>query len=356
LLVDHESVVPESGDYVVRNCAGESIILVRDREGQIRAFFNVCRHRGSIICREESGHGRTFVCPYHAWTYDLDGSLRAARSMPEDFQREQYGLRECNVGVTHGLVFVNMGREEPPSFAAFSGRFDPYLEQYGIADAKVAHREVFETTANWKCASENLGECYHCAPVHPTYARAQVVDLVPLNDEARERQCELDTEHRARLPLVSDTPDSPYLQAAGQHEIGRGRRTVSVGGHPVAPLMGHIEEYDGMTAGMMFNPLAFLVSYADYTFFSTFVPRAVDRTDLEVVWLVAKSAMEGVDFHPAILSHLWTLTTEEDRIILNENHQGISSSAYRPGPYSRDEVQVVEFLTWYMKHFVDAAE
>ena len=99
LLADHESVIPEVGSFVVRNCAGESLIIVRDKARRVRAFHNVCRHRGSVLCMDEQGKTRAFVCPYHAWNFGLDGSLRAARSMPEDFDTSQFGLLECNVAI-----------------------------------------------------------------------------------------------------------------------------------------------------------------------------------------------------------------------------------------------------------------
>jgi Rieske 2Fe-2S family protein len=261
---------------------------------------------------------------------------------------------ECNVGVSYGLIFVNFA-DQAPDFHEFVGRFDPYLEYYGIHQSKVAHRQVYPTAANWKCVAENLGECYHCAPVHPTYSRMQDVDLVPLGFEAmtaREGAGSCDVQSQSFAP-ISDTPDSPYLQGAGYHEIGKGRRTGAVGGNPVAPLMGEVKDFDGRSGGITFNPLSFIVFYPDYAFFATFVPRSTLQTDIEVVWLVNDKAVSGADYDPQIVSHLWDLTTKEDQTIIGANQKGISSSGYRPGPYSLDEVRVVETLDWYLKHFVD---
>ena len=155
------------------------------------------------------------------------------------------------------------------------------------------------------------------------------------------------------LPPITDDADSSYFQGAGHYGIGKGRRTASIGGNPVAPLLGKVKEFDGMSAGITFNPLSFIVFYPDYAFFATFVPRSTLRTDIEVVWLVNEKAVSGVDFDPQIVSHLWDLTTKEDQAIIGANQTGICSSGYRPGPYSLDEARVVETLDWYMKHFVD---
>ena len=355
LLVDHESVIPDIGNYVVRNCASESLILVRDGDKRVRALLNVCRHRGSRVCLEPRGKVKAFVCPYHAWTYNLNGTLRGARDMPEWFKAADFGLVQAHVGILHGLIFVNFSKGQPPDFAGFSQRFDPYLTYYGISGAKVAHREVFEIRANWKGLSENLFECYHCLPAHPTFSRMQAIELIPLthDDMLQGRQRERNTELGIRLPFIIDTPNEPYFQQAGHSEIGRGRLTASVGGNPVAPLMGELKTFDGRSAGVTFNPLATLVSYPDYTWFATFVPRAPLETDMELTWLVSGKAIEGVDYDPSVVSNLWRVTTQEDRIIIGSNQAGILSSGYRPGPYSLMEQRVVDLIEWYIKHFVD---
>ena len=110
LLVDHVSRIPDQGDYFLFRIGGEEIVIVRENEERVNAFFNVCRHRGSRVCLEESGSRKVMTCPYHAWTYNLDGSLRAARLMPEDFDKSKHGLHRCHVRVFHGLIFVCLMR------------------------------------------------------------------------------------------------------------------------------------------------------------------------------------------------------------------------------------------------------
>ena len=116
LLVDHVSRIPEPGQFFLYEVGLESIIVIRDNDGTINALFNVCRHRGSLVCLEKEGKRNRLTCPYHAWTYGLDGSLQSARFMPEDFKPLDHGLFKCHVRVHHGLIFLNLSSGEEPEF------------------------------------------------------------------------------------------------------------------------------------------------------------------------------------------------------------------------------------------------
>ena len=108
LMVDHISRIPNPGDYFVFDAEKESIIVIRGRDNEVRAFYNVCTHRGSRICLDEEGSKKLLVCPYHAWSFSAEGELKAARFMPEDFKKEEWGLRECHLKIYEGLVFINL--------------------------------------------------------------------------------------------------------------------------------------------------------------------------------------------------------------------------------------------------------
>ena len=107
LMVDHVSRIPNPGDYFLFNAEKESIILIRGRDNQIRAFYNVCSHRGSRICLEEEGTKKLLVCPYHAWSFSAEGELKSARYMPDDFKMEDWGLKPCHMNIYQGLIFIN---------------------------------------------------------------------------------------------------------------------------------------------------------------------------------------------------------------------------------------------------------
>jgi len=150
-LVDHASRIPERGDYFLFELAGESILVVRGKDQRVRAFFNVCLHRGSRVCLESSGTKQVLVCPYHAWSYGLDGRLIAAGAMPEDFDKDKFGLRECSVRLVESLIFVCLSDQPPDRESSFK-LLEKYFRPHGIAQAKVAHRVTWRcaATGNWR--------------------------------------------------------------------------------------------------------------------------------------------------------------------------------------------------------------
>ena len=168
--------IAEVGDFFLFDLLDESVIIVRGPDGQVKAFANVCRHRGSRVCLEHRGSTRQFVCPYHAWTYELDGSLRHARLMGPDLARDELGLKPVACEVFHGLIFVSLANN-PASFSQLRAEVDAPLTPYGLDRTRVAHRESYEVQANWKLLVENYNECYHCAPAHPEYRRTHPTHL-----------------------------------------------------------------------------------------------------------------------------------------------------------------------------------
>ena len=159
------------------NVGRESLLVVRDRRGAIHALFNVCRHRGSRLCEEPCGDiGETIQCPYHAWTYGLDGRLVGVPDQKEleDFDKADYGLARARVATWEGFVFVNLDDEAEPFEVAWA----PMLQRvsaWGIAELKSAARITYDVRANWKLLFQNYSECYHCSPLHPS-----LVKLSPL--------------------------------------------------------------------------------------------------------------------------------------------------------------------------------
>ena len=185
LLADHESRIPKPGDYFTFAFGrGESAIVLRDKAMAVKAYYNVCQHRGSRLCRHEdepapkdarlsvrqlgaSGNSPIFRCPYHAWTYDLDGKLIAAYGMPPDFSFAENGLLPCHVRTAEGFIFLNFSRgKQPPDFDSEANGIRNIGQRYGTADLKIGARMLYPTRANWKLALENFLECYHCGSAH----------------------------------------------------------------------------------------------------------------------------------------------------------------------------------------------
>ncbi len=169
----HASQVAEPGDFFLLEFGYESIIITRARDGRVHAHLNVCRHRGSRVCLEKAGRTSSFTCPYHdhAWTYNLDGSLRNGRVMPDGFDPAAYGLRPVHLIDFQGLLFICLA-ETLPDIAPTLAELAPWTAPFGFKNMKVAHEASYPIPANWKLAEENYRECYHCAPSHLDYSKS----------------------------------------------------------------------------------------------------------------------------------------------------------------------------------------
>ena len=357
LFVDHVSAVAEAGDYVLYEVAGESIVVIRGRDGEVRAFYNVCRHRGSRICLEPKGNRRTLTCPYHAWVYGLDGALLRAPLMAEDFDRADWPLHPCRAAVREGMIFICLADEsETPDLDETLAAFAPYLEPYDLAGAKVIHTAAYPTDANWKLAVENFRECYHCAPAHPEYTMVNAyVNDGDRTPEARERTVEAwAAEWEAKgIPARGVRPWGHSMEAvqpygAFRQPIRDGYWTLSEDGRPVAPLMGRLEHWDKGETLLIFGPLFYVYLANDHATLFRFTPVSERHTEVVASWLVRADAVEGRDYDTDRVVWMWDVTTIEDTKIINDNQLGVNSRRYSPGRYSEREYGTRNFVAWYL--------
>lgn len=351
ILAGHASRAPNSGDWFRCDMADESVIIVRGQDEVLRAFANVCRHRGSQICKEPTGSASVLVCPYHAWTYNLDGTLRAARSMGRAFDKSQYGLKPVHIEVAAGLVFISLA-ETPPSFQTARIAIDAAFGAYGWGSAREACRETYPLRANWKLAVENYLECYHCTPSHPEYSRLHALEK-PLAEIAG-----LHTAMEARtaalgfdVPSIDHRVGSETGEASAfifRYPLYEGVCTGAEGGGPVAPLMGRFTGYDGGVTSAHFAPSSFFIAYPDHGVIYRFIPRGPHHSEMELIWLVRGDAHEGVDYNLDKLTWLWRVTTQADKRITEDNQKGVNSRYYQPGPYSPVEPNAIAWIDWYL--------
>ncbi len=364
LLVDHVSRIPEAGQFFLYEVGQESIIVIRDNDLKINALFNVCRHRGSLVCLEKTGTRKRLTCPYHAWTYGLDGSLQATRFMPEDFKPEEFGLFRCHIKVHHGFIFLNLSPGEVPEFDQEFKVFERHLDFHGFADAKIVHRESYPTDANWKLVVENFFECYHCVPAHPEFCSRHPRDaLIALGagpgsgpTDAIERFApvlEAWEQQAAKLGRPIGTVDDDehsenmksYLQRPHRSDI----KSETQDGQPVACLMGQRTEFDYGRMHMSFNPFSQIIACNDFAVLIVFTPRGTMQTDVEISWLVDDRA-DVVDIERMIW--MWDVTTRQDKVITENNQRGIMSSRYQPGRLSNQERRVDTFNKWYFNQLI----
>ena len=359
LYAGHISQIPEAGDYFLYEIGEDSIIVTRDNAGQLRALMNICRHRGARVCEAATGRRKTFVCPYHGWVYNLDGSLRAARDMDrlEGFDPQHYGLKQAQLCIYEGLIFVNCDAAAA-SFEPALAEIGEALTPYALADARVAHAQVYRVDANWKFALENYLECYHCATAHRAYAKLHTLqeldhNVSDVNDAMLARAVAETGVAGVTLQL-----HKAYTHAEGfgndvyhsRYALYDGFKTGSENGEPVAPLMGAFTGYDGGAGDFQLGPLCFMLNYPDHCVLYRFTPRGITQTDMEIVWFVRGDAVEGQDYQLDALTWLWHHTTQEDEYIIRRNAAGANSRFFEPGPYHPDfEYLCKDFVSWYLQ-------
>ncbi|WP_191621403.1 aromatic ring-hydroxylating oxygenase subunit alpha [Marinihelvus fidelis] len=352
LYAGHVSEIPAPGDWFLYELDTESVIIVRGRDGGINALLNVCRHRGSRICVKPRGSSKRLTCLYHGWTYDLEGRLRAAAHMGDDFDKDGIALKRVACQVVAGMIFINFA-EEPSDLAAATRELNDCLAPYRLDQAKVAHRQAWSMAANWKLAVENYCECYHCAPAHPEYSRGHALAdpeerYGPLYEQvmARAPQCGL------RNPQIelkfADAPGFGADVVYTHYPMWKGHVTGSEDGRPVAPLLGDISDYYGGCADLQIGPVTFGLAYCDYVVIYAFRPVSHQRSVCDITWLVRGDAVEGQDYDLAQLTWLWDVTTEADKRIIERNAEGVNSRFYEPGPLSKMEKYGWDFLSWYL--------
>jgi phenylpropionate dioxygenase-like ring-hydroxylating dioxygenase large terminal subunit len=365
LLAGHISRIPNKGDYFLFKVGSEQIIVIREKADSVRAFYNVCRHRGSTICQAESGSVPKLVCPYHAWTFGLDGRLLAARLMPDDFDKAENSLFSCHVRVFHGLIFINMSEDEPADFDATFGDMGPILDYHGIAEARIAYAGSYPTTANWKLVVENFFECYHCVPSHPEFCSMHAAEsLVAVGAGPSSGPADAIAAYAPRVQAWEDSaaalgrpigtidepPESSHLRLLMQRMNKDGWAAETEDGTAPAPLMGKRKQPDGGRMHLSFSPFSQIVADDHFVILFQFTPRSALETDVEMIWLVDGRASEAeVDI--AKMTWGYHATTSQDKVITENNQTGIMSSRYRPGRYSEQEGSVIKFQKWYLNQF-----
>jgi glycine betaine catabolism A len=286
----------------------ESVLLVRGRDGAVRAFLNVCRHRGARLCVEPEGRVRRLQCPYHAWTYALTGELVAApnlAAMPE-VGRERHGLHTVHLREWLGYVWVCLA-DRPPSFddevlgevVARLGAVAA-LERYGIEHLDLGRRVEYDVAANWKLVVENFMECYHCATIHPELTEV--------------------------LPEFADGYAAQYYVGHGA-AFADDAQGFTVDGRAGAPrLPGIADDQDRRYYAITVRPQVFLNLVPDHVILHRMTPLAADRTLVVCDWLFAPGVTE-VDASVELFHRV----NVQDFAACERTQPGMHSRAYRDG-------------------------
>lgn len=346
LFAGFEAEFKQAGDYSSFMIGAWPVMIVRGRDGELRAFHNSCRHRGSIICATGSGNQARLTCPYHRWTYDLNGKLLAAGRMPEDFDKREFGLNAIHLETVAGVVFICMA-ETPPSFEGLRTKLAPLLAPHNLHHAKLAFQSTLVEYANWKLVMENARECYHCATGHPELSLTFPVNSTAHFDREGEGNRAF-REEMTKLGLPCGPVQEDWWQAM-RFPLNPGFVAMTMDGQfNVKKLM---NEANGGSIGSLrwaLEPHHFAHSTSEFTFAFSAVPVSPTETHVFSKWLVHEDAVEGVDYTIDSLTELWTKTNLQDKALAENNQLGVNSPGYVPGPYSQDgEPLVIGFIDWY---------
>lgn len=327
ICIGRQEQIADPGDYVLVNVCGENLIVLRDRAATPRALYNVCRHRGTRMCEAERGRfGETIQCPYHAWTYALDGRLIAARHMQEvaGFDKRDYPLHTAELVAWEGFLMLNLAPEPEPfevAYAPLLGKWDAW----NLAGLKVAHRVEYDVRANWKLIVQNYSECYHCPLIHPA------LDALSPSQSGR-----------------NDLSEGPFL--GGYMTLRHSGGSMTITGRTARPPVGAVagEDLDRVYYYSLF-PNLLLSLHADYVMAHTLWPEAPDRTRIICEWLFEPATIALPDFDPADAVEFWDMTNRQDWHVSELTQLGAASRAYRPGPYANQEGLLAAFDREYLR-------
>ena len=333
--------------YVTLSIGRTSVVLVRSADGQIRGFFNSCRHRGAEICTQARGKVSRLSCPYHQWTFGLDGTLLAAAGMPEGFDRSGHGLKPIHIEMVAGTIFICLAAT-PPDFAPIRRSLEPLLAPHELAGGKIAFETTIVEKGNWKLVMENARECYHCAAKHPELMKT-FPHLRREPPEMRNDAAALAFREHCRAQGLETGPFKVEGFEASRFALRDGARSFTLDGKPaVAKLMGRVG--DGNVGSLRFalDPNSFAHATGDYAFLFFALPHGPEETLVHMKWVVNKDAVEGVDYDLDRLTKVWSQTNDQDVWLIENNQRGVNSLGFEPGPYSAvSERTVMEFTEWY---------
>lgn len=327
MLAGHVSELESPGSYFLFEIDRESVIVLRDGAGEVRAFHNHCRHRGSRLCRDAKGSlGASITCPYHAWTYGLDGALRAVPAMSDvaGFRAADFPLHRVALGIWQGFVFVNLAADPVPFAEAMAALVDKFPHR-NAGGLRSVHQKVYEVEANWKLFFHNFSECYHCPTVHPLLNQ-----LTPF----RNSENDLDEGPVLGGPMSMTNPE-------GSMTMGGARCAT-----PFATLSA--EERARVYYYTVF-PSAFVSFHPDYVLVHRAQALAIDRTRIVCDWFFHPDAIAAPGFDPEPAVAFWDLTNRQDWALCASAHLGVASRAWEPGMYSELESQLAAFDRHYLR-------
>ena len=316
--------ISEAGQYRLINIGKENIILLRDNNNNLQAFYNICRHRGTRICTKECGKfSKTIQCPYHGWTYNLQGDLHGAPNMDavEDFNKANYPLHNVEFIEWEGFIFINLS-ENPSDFhleyASLMNRFS----EWEMARLKTVETKTYFVNCNWKLIIQNYSECYHCPHIHPS-----LVNITPYTGGR------------------NDLTSGPFL--GGYMEMNT--ESVTKDGKLCGPIFNNLSEKNiSRVYYYALFPNMLLSLHPDFVMIHTVWPEGPEKCRINCRWLFSKEVENNSEYHSENAIDFWDKTNLEDWKICEQSQLGIRSKKYKPGPYSGQESLLAMYDEYYL--------
>jgi Rieske 2Fe-2S family protein len=361
----HVGAAPEvakPGDFFTLEIGRYAIVVLRDHDNEIRAFHNVCRHRGARLLTQERGTLRKFVCRYHNWSYTLTGALDGAEHIAAAADRACLGLKPVHLRNLGGLLFICLAAEPPADFDEMARVVEPYLAPHRLDECKVAHRIDLVEDGNWKSVMENNRECYHCSG-HPELMRTFFQFFAHAESDVKPRQREYYERYqraKAEFAATWEAEKLPWravewlddratafrverlvLDNLGQsYTMDTSIASQRLVGDFATPRLGALSLHT--------QPNSWNHFLSDHAVVFSVWPLSAEKTLLRTTWFVHRDAVESKDYDLENLTHVWCKTNEQDARFVGWMHMGVRSPAYEPGPYSPNENQVEKFVDWYI--------
>jgi Rieske 2Fe-2S family protein len=337
LFVCRAADLSKPRDFLTYQIGDQSILLLRDLEGGLQAFHNTCRHRGSRLCQEARGRlpGKTIICPYHSWTYDLDGKLARlpAIDLGEDFRKEDYPLYRVAVREWRGLVFIHLAGEDAPPLEAAMDPSAGVLDNWPLEDLAVGHHFRRMMNCNWKVFWENYNECYHCPRVHPGLSRIVPIygrGIMEPNDDPDWEAKAGDPDPRYRGGLMEG--------AETWSETGRGTGIAFAGLSKAEKAAGH--------HFITMLPTLFLVGYLDHVRAIAIKPLSAEETEMEGYWLFPRQALDRAPEEVRRVAAFGEQVMAEDAAACELNQKGLHALEHKAGVLLPQEYEVKRFHDW----------
>jgi Rieske 2Fe-2S family protein len=329
VTIGRSEEVESPGDFVVKDVAGESIFVVRNQDSELRGFYNVCAHRGTKFLDDDArGNARkAFRCPYHAWTYDLDGRLIGTPNVKEDelFDRANYPLHPVTIGEYAGFLFANLSPEPRPLMEALTDGAETItvFERFKMQDLRIGFRIVYEVNANWKIVVENYNECLHCPSIHP-----ELVQIVPL----------------FRFGEVWDEETRDDGNA-----MREGATSFTISGKSELPKLPGLDPIDHtMYYGSYEFPNLMLNLHPDCGMYYIAFPKGPRHTQVVSEYLFHPEVIADPNvFKPEPVVEFWDLISKQDWDVCERAQTGVGSRSFTRGVYPRQD----RFLYWFNEEY-----